>query len=82
MILVTVGSQLPFDRLVRTVEAWARAVGRADVVFQVGDGGHRPEGFEAAERLEPEAFDEAVAGAELVIGHAGTGTIMAALEAG
>ena len=29
MILVTVGSQLPFDRLVRTVEAWARAVGRA-----------------------------------------------------
>ncbi|MEO1697143.1 MAG: glycosyltransferase [Planctomycetota bacterium] len=76
------GSQLPFDRLVRAVETWARAAGRTDVVFQVGDGGHRPDGFEAVERLEPDAFDAAVSEAELVVGHAGTGTIMAALEAG
>ena len=52
MILVTVGSQLPFDRLVRAVETWARAAGRTDVVFQVGDGGHRHDGFEAVARRE------------------------------
>lgn len=82
MILVTVGSQLPFDRLIHAVAGWAQERGRGDVFAQVGEGGARPEGLECVETLEPSAFQGRLDGAELVIGHAGTGTIMGALMAG
>ncbi len=82
MIFVTVGSQLGFDRLVHAVDAWAREGGRDDVFAQLGDT-HAPPSHVAFERdLAPADFDARVEGARLVIGHAGTGTIMAALSRG
>lgn len=82
MIFVTVGSQLPFDRMVRTVEQWAVAHGRADDVFyQVGDG-EPPKTGTAVRTMDPEAYRERFISADLVIGHAGTGTWMMAAEYG
>lgn len=81
MIFVTVGVQLPFDRLVRTVDTWA--LGRNEAVFaQVGDGQYRPENIEWSRFLSPPEFRERLAAAEVIIAHAGMGSILTALEHG
>ena len=82
VIFVTVGSQLPFDRLVHAVDAWARDAGRSDVFGQVGATSAPPSTIEWASELTPSTFEERVGEADVVVGHAGTGTIMAALDAG
>ena len=38
MILVTVGSQEPFDRLIIAVDEWAASSGRSDVFAQIAAG--------------------------------------------
>ncbi len=80
MIFVTVGTQLPFDRLVHAVDRWAERNGRRDVFAQVGPTEAPPAFIEHASFLEPDdvarRFDEAT----LVIGHAGMGTIISALQ--
>ena len=82
MIFLTVGTQLPFDRLVRAVdEALAARVIDDEVVAQIGVGGYRPRHMAWTETLDREAFDAHVARAVALVGHAGTGTIFVALEA-
>jgi len=39
----TVGSQEPFDRLIRAVDEWAVLHGRSDVFAQIGDSTYCPE---------------------------------------
>ncbi|MFM7052975.1 MAG: glycosyltransferase [Planctomycetota bacterium] len=82
MILITVGSQLPFDRLVRPVADWARARGRTDLVFQHGGGEVDLAGFESHAFVGPAEADALVARAELVVSHVGMGTILSCLERG
>ncbi len=83
MIFVTVGSQLPFDRLVHAVDAWAHAKGCvADVMAQVSASEATPQHIEWQSEMEPSEFNAAIERADLIVGHAGTGTIMAALCAG
>jgi len=82
VILVTVGAQMPFDRLIRSVESWAVSRGRRDLRFQVGMGGHRPEGFPSSELLRPDEFESLMRECRALVGHAGTGTILSALEIG
>lgn len=81
MIFVTVGTQLPFDRLVGAVAAWARRHPEVRVFAQVGPGARRPEGLEHAEHLSPARVEELVRGAELVVAHAGMGSVLTALRA-
>lgn len=82
MILVTVGSQLPFDRLVRAVADWARTRGITDIVFQHGGGSVDLSGFEAHDFLAPDEAERLLDRADLVVGHVGMGTILACLERG
>lgn len=79
-IFVTVGAQMPFDRLVHGVDAWARARGRADVLAQIGPSADPPRFIRYVRFLPPPDFDRAYAEASLVVAHAGTGSILAALE--
>lgn len=80
MIFLTVGSQEPFDRMVRSVDRWAEERGRADVFAQVGKGGYLPRALRWVASLEPAEFRRAVAEATVVVSHAGIGTILTALE--
>jgi UDP-N-acetylglucosamine transferase subunit ALG13 len=82
MIFVTVGTQLHFDRLVRAVDQWAGARGRADVFAQIGPSDHRFEHIQAKQFIEPTDFRQRVEMASLVIAHAGMGSIITALELG
>lgn len=82
MIFVTVGAQMPFDRLVRTVDEWAGGQPDANVFAQVGPGGYQPCNGEWTEFLAPPAFRARVQAASILIAHAGMGSILTALEHG
>ena len=83
MIFVTVGTILPFDRLIAAVDAWAGATGRGDLLFgqlcRLGPDNHRPAHFEWAEELTPMEFRARVEAADAIVAHAGIGTIVDAL---
>ena len=78
MIFVSVGSQLPFNRMVKAVEAWATEYGCADNIFyQIGDGTPPAKG-EWVRQLAPDEFEKRCREAELIVSHAGTGVLMVA----
>jgi UDP-N-acetylglucosamine transferase subunit ALG13 len=80
VIFTTVGAQLPFDRLIHTVDEWARSRGRHDVFAQVGDTSQHPRSIHWRYRLSPCLFEKAVSHASVVIAHAGMGSILVALR--
>ena len=80
-IFVTVGTQLPFDRLVGAVDAWAARHPEADVFAQIG-AGIAPCHARHAANVDPQTFARSVAAADVVVAHAGMGTILTALELG
>jgi UDP-N-acetylglucosamine transferase subunit ALG13 len=82
MILVTVGAQMPFERLVRTVDEWAAGHERNDVFAQIGPTTWRPRHIGWANFLPPEDFRKRVSEAAIVVAHAGMGSIITALELG
>lgn len=81
MILVTVGTQLPFDRLIRLVDEIAPDLDES-VVAQIGRTALRPVHIKWKESWHPIEFDELFAEARLIISHAGIGTILAAKRYG
>ncbi len=82
MILVSVGSQAPFDRLVRAVDEWAKHRGRSDVFAQIGNGHYRPVHIQFTDFVDPSEFKELVRKAQFIVAHAGMGCIISALELG
>jgi len=83
MIFLTVGTQFPFDRLVKVVDDLVEAGVIKDEVFaQVGDEAYQPRNFQAVASLDKKAFDEHVHEASAIISHAGMGTITMALDTG
>jgi exopolysaccharide biosynthesis glucuronosyltransferase PssE len=82
VIFVTVGGQLPFDRLIRAVDLWAGEDRRDDVFAQIGRTAFRPGSIQYTHFLVPSDFRRCLEEAEYVISHAGIGTILTALERG
>lgn len=82
MIFVTVGGQLPFDRLIRAVDRWAGEEDRKDVFAQIGRTAFRPRHLQYTHFLAPADFRRHLDEAEYVISHAGIGTMLTALERG
>ncbi|MEM7624095.1 MAG: glycosyltransferase [Planctomycetota bacterium] len=80
MIFVTVGTQLPFDRLVRTVDDWAGATPGIRGVAQTGPSAYAPANLETFAFLAPQKFDLYFQQADLIVAHAGMGTILTALQ--
>lgn len=85
MIFLTVGTQLPFDRLVRAADAWAGARGRADIFAQIaapGPGGYVPKNFMHTAHVTPQEFEARCRAAPLIIAHAGMGSLITAMTFG
>ncbi len=79
MIFVTVGAQMPFDRLVQTVDEWAAETGRSDIFAQIGPTNWRPHHIQWVQFLNSSEFFKKFDEAEAVVAHAGMGTILSAL---
>lgn len=82
MIFATVGTQLPFDRMLKALDEWSRAHREVPVFAQTGDGAQRFEGLETVDRLGLAEFEERFSRAKLIVAHAGMGTILSAAEMG
>jgi UDP-N-acetylglucosamine transferase subunit ALG13 len=82
LIFVTVGAQMPFDRLMRSVDTWAATRARTDIFAQIGDTNWRPGHMEWTALLRPCDFRQRLYEADAVVTHAGMGTILTALEFG
>jgi len=86
MIFVTVGMQLPFDRMMRAVDAWCEGSEQGKRVFgqtgRLSVDNFIPRHFPHAEELTPEEFDRRLTAARLIVSHAGMGTIISALTLG
>ncbi len=82
MIYVTVGTQLPFDRLIRAVDTWAQANARCEVFGQIGNAGFEPYNITWKRFLTPQESDQCIRDARVIVSHAGMGTIISALERG
>lgn len=84
MIFVTIGSMFPFDRLIQAMDVWAAGQPQAYdcVLAQIGAGGLRPAHMRWVERMDRAAYDATVAGARLVVAHAGVGSVVTAGQFG
>jgi UDP-N-acetylglucosamine transferase subunit ALG13 len=84
MIFLTMGTQEPFDRLVRAMDDWYSRTERTHVLFgQIADqrdGGYVPRNFEWVSRLSPVDYAARFAQADLIVSHAGMGSILTALH--
>jgi len=81
MIFLTVGTQFPFDRLVKAVDEAVSQNGFNEKIFaQIGASSYRPCSFDVVASMEKEVFDKHIREASAIIAHAGMGTITIALE--
>jgi UDP-N-acetylglucosamine transferase subunit ALG13 len=82
VIFVTVGSQEPFDRLIRAVDDWARLRARSDVFAQIASSSFCPQHIKFTHFIEPSEFNRVMQETRLIVAHAGMGSIISALELG
>jgi UDP-N-acetylglucosamine transferase subunit ALG13 len=80
LIFLTVGSQMQFDRLVMAVDRWAAKNADVEVLAQIGGSQYRPMAMRWVELLPPNDYVRAFTNAEVVVAHAGMGTVISAAE--
>lgn len=79
MIFVTVGTQLPFDRLIEAIDEFAVTYD-AKVIAQTGVGSYKPMALLCEESISREVFEKYVESASVVVSHAGMGSVLAAMK--
>lgn len=83
MIFATVGSQMPFDRLILALDEWARnRASPVGVLAQVGNSDLVVSNLKIVSSLSPSEFRESVKNAEIIVAHAGMGSVLTAMEFG
>ena len=82
MIFVTVGSQMPFDRLISAVDVWAALHPHVDVFAQTGVTRYQAKHIRTVEVLQPVDFRNHVDRCSVIVAHAGMGSVLTAMEAG
>ncbi len=81
MIFVTIGTQEPFDRLIKIVDELAIDL-KQDIVAQVFNSSYEARNLTLIDFVNPKEFESLFKKAELIISHAGMGSIISALSIG
>ena len=79
MIFLTTGTQLPFDRLVEAVDLIAPQIDH-QIFGQIGKSKRKPVNFESTDSLSPKEFKRHFECADIIVAHAGIGTILSGLD--
>jgi UDP-N-acetylglucosamine transferase subunit ALG13 len=82
MIFATVGTQLPFDRLVRTLDEWASQNKQVEIFAQIGQTNYVPRHMRWERAIPANTFRAMLRKSDTVVAHAGMGTIISAIELG
>ena len=82
MIFVSVGHQMPFDRMLGLIERWSCEHRRSDLFAQIGESDFRATHFPCQQWLTPNEYRERLEACTGIISHAGTGTIIQGLMLG
>jgi len=83
MIFLTIGTQFPFNRLVRGIDnAIDEGLIKEEIFAQIGETSYKPRNFESVAFLEKNVFDRYLKKASALISHAGIGIITMALDNG
>jgi UDP-N-acetylglucosamine transferase subunit ALG13 len=81
VIFLSVGTQLGFDRLVRSVDKWCSMNTEVKATAQIGAGDYVPKHMDWERNLEAEAYAAKVEMASTLIAHAGMGSLLTAIGA-
>ncbi len=79
MIFVAVGTQFPFDRLIKYMDDWA-AKHDEEVIAQISDGSYIPQNMKWERFLNGEQYNQNIKEASVFVSHAGMGNIISARE--
>lgn len=81
MIFITVGTQFPFDRLIRSIDQAIKKSILSETFFaQIGKSSYIPRHFGYVDYLDKGLFDLKVKEADALISHAGIGSLMLAFD--
>lgn len=73
---------MPFDRMIGTIDQWAGEHNRSDVFAQIGPSDLQPRHVEWSQFLDPPQFTQKIKAADVIVAHAGMGSIISALVHG
>jgi UDP-N-acetylglucosamine transferase subunit ALG13 len=79
-LFLTVGSMLPFDRLVKSIDLWAKENPEAKVFAQIGETSLQPKNLDYRSMITPGEYREHFLACDAVISHVGMGTVITAFE--
>jgi UDP-N-acetylglucosamine transferase subunit ALG13 len=79
MIFVTIGSQEPFDRLIEAVDSLASSID-TEIIAQVFRSNYKVKNIKTVEFISPIEYNEYIQWADMIIAHAGMGTILSVLQ--
>jgi len=79
MILVTIGTQAPFNRLIRAMEDMAKDI-EEEIIVQAFDLDFEPKHLKILGNVPTDEFNSLVANSNIIISHAGMGNIISAMQ--
>jgi len=80
LIFVVTGTQEPFDRMISIIDQWSQNQVKYNVIAQTANSVLKVKSIKCYDFLEPDVFTELFTKAEIIISHAGMGSIIKALE--
>ena len=79
-IFVTIGTQEPFDRLIKAVDQIAAEHKEVEFIAQTVNSGYVVQHMKTFDFIAPEEYDTMLSDSSLIVSHAGMGTIISALQ--
>ena len=79
-VFVTVGSDVPFDRMLKVIDQWAGSNPGIDVFAQIGTTLWKPQNLNYCQILNSKDFASKMDQCNFVVAHAGIGSIITALK--